>query len=150
MLAPEISRANRTKPERRQERIAAELRSVLTGSSAGALRHGAANLLTSRLVAAHMPPFMASELGDGFNWIGRYRSAWCPWCGKQESRANEPRAISTSSRTCSWAPACRCFNAALSASWCSIRSCSSSMPMCSVHCDRVGPWMPQRRWETWP
>jgi len=44
-----------------------ELRFVLTGSSARKLRHGAANLLGGRLVAAHMPPFMAAELGDGFN-----------------------------------------------------------------------------------
>jgi predicted AAA+ superfamily ATPase len=44
-----------------------ELRFVLTGSSARKLRHGAANLLGGRLVAAHMPPFMAAELGDSFS-----------------------------------------------------------------------------------
>jgi predicted AAA+ superfamily ATPase len=42
------------------------LRFVLTGSSARKLRHGAANLLGGRLVAAHMPPFIAAELGDSF------------------------------------------------------------------------------------
>jgi hypothetical protein len=44
-----------------------ELRFVLAGSSARKLRHGAANLLGGRLVAAHMPPFMAAELGEGFS-----------------------------------------------------------------------------------
>ena len=44
-----------------------ELRFVLTGSSARKLRHGAANLLGGRLVAAHMPPFIAAELGDSFS-----------------------------------------------------------------------------------
>lgn len=43
-----------------------DLRFVLTGSSARKLRHGAANLLGGRLVALHMPPFMAAELGEGF------------------------------------------------------------------------------------
>ncbi|MCP9775627.1 ATP-binding protein [Cyanobium sp. WAJ14-Wanaka] len=43
------------------------LRFVLTGSSARKLRHGAANLLGGRLVAAHMPPFLAAELEDEFN-----------------------------------------------------------------------------------
>jgi hypothetical protein len=33
-----------------------ELRFVLTGSSARKLRHGAANLLSGRLLAEHMPP----------------------------------------------------------------------------------------------
>jgi predicted AAA+ superfamily ATPase len=42
-------------------------RFVLTGSSARKLRHGAANLLGGRLVAAHMPPFLAAELGDAFD-----------------------------------------------------------------------------------
>ena len=43
-----------------------QLRFVLTGSSARKLRHGAANLLGGRLVAASMPPFMAAELGSAF------------------------------------------------------------------------------------
>ena len=97
LLAPDVLRAYQARPERLRERIAAEpsattvvvdevqkapqlldvvhslveeqpeLRFVLTGSSARKLRHGAANLLGGRLVAAHMPPFMAAELGDGFN-----------------------------------------------------------------------------------
>ena len=97
LLAPEVLRAYQARPERLRERIDAEpgattvvvdeiqkapqlldvvhslveerpeLRFVLTGSSARKLRHGAANLLGGRLVAAHMPPFMAAELGDGFN-----------------------------------------------------------------------------------
>lgn len=44
-----------------------QLRFVLTGSSARKLRHGAANLLGGRLVAASMPPFMAAELGTAFD-----------------------------------------------------------------------------------
>jgi predicted AAA+ superfamily ATPase len=44
-----------------------QLRFVLTGSSARKLRHGAANLLGGRLVAASMPPFMAAELGAAFD-----------------------------------------------------------------------------------
>jgi predicted AAA+ superfamily ATPase len=44
-----------------------DLRFVLTGSSARKLRRGAANLLGGRLVAAHMPPFMAAELGTAFD-----------------------------------------------------------------------------------
>lgn len=44
-----------------------QLRFVLTGSSARKLRHGAANLLGGRLVAASMPPFMAAELGSAFD-----------------------------------------------------------------------------------
>ena len=97
LLAPDVLRAYQARPERLRERIDAEpgattvvvdevqkapqlldvvhslveerpeLRFVLTGSSARKLRHGAANLLGGRLVAAHMPPFMAAELGDGFN-----------------------------------------------------------------------------------
>jgi len=97
LLSPEVLRAYQARPERLRERIDAEpgattvvvdeiqkapqlldgvhslveerpeLRFVLTGSSARKLRHGAANLLGGRLVAAHMPPFMAAELGDGFN-----------------------------------------------------------------------------------
>lgn len=43
-----------------------DLRFVLTGSSARKLRHGAANLLGGRLLAVHMPPFMAAELGQHF------------------------------------------------------------------------------------
>ena len=97
LLAPDVLRAYQARPERLRERIAAEpgattvvvdevqkapqlldvvhslveerpeLRFVLTGSSARKLRHGAANLLGGRLVTAHMPPFMAAELGDGFH-----------------------------------------------------------------------------------
>ena len=97
LLAPDVLRAYQARPERLRERIDAEpgattvvvdevqkapqlldvvhslveerpeLRFVLTGSSARKLRHGAANLLGGRLVAAHMPPFMAAELGDGFH-----------------------------------------------------------------------------------
>jgi predicted AAA+ superfamily ATPase len=43
------------------------LRFVLTGSSARKLRRGAANLLAGRLVEARMHPFMATELGAGFD-----------------------------------------------------------------------------------
>jgi predicted AAA+ superfamily ATPase len=97
LLAPEVLRAYLARPERLRERIAAEpeahtvvideiqkapqlldvvhalleersgLRFVLTGSSARKLRHGAANLLGGRLVAASMPPFMAAELGSAFD-----------------------------------------------------------------------------------
>jgi predicted AAA+ superfamily ATPase len=97
LLAPEVLRAYQARPERLRERIAAEpgahivvideiqkapqlldvvhalleerpgLRFVLTGSSARKLRHGAANLLGGRLVAAAMPPFMAAELGVDFD-----------------------------------------------------------------------------------
>jgi predicted AAA+ superfamily ATPase len=97
LLAPEVLRAYQARPERLRERIAAEpgvrtvvideiqkapplldvvhalvaeqpdLRFVLTGSSARKLRRGAANLLGGRLVAAHMPPFMAAELGTAFD-----------------------------------------------------------------------------------
>lgn len=98
LLAPEVLRAYQARPERLRERIAAApsadtvvideiqkapqlldvvhalleersgLRFVLTGSSARKLRHGAANLLGGRLVAASMPPFMAAELGDAFDF----------------------------------------------------------------------------------
>ena len=98
LLAPEVLRAYLARPERLRERIAAEpaadtvvideiqkapqlldvvhalleersgLRFVLTGSSARKLHHGAANLLGGRLVAASMPPFMAAELGDAFDF----------------------------------------------------------------------------------
>jgi uncharacterized protein len=44
-----------------------DLRFVLTGSSARKLRHGAANLLGGRLLALHMGPFMAAELGQKFD-----------------------------------------------------------------------------------
>jgi predicted AAA+ superfamily ATPase len=97
LLAPNVLRTYQARPERLRERIAAEpgvatvvideiqkapqlldvvhalveersdLRFVLTGSSARKLRRGAANLLGGRLVAAHMPPFMAAELGPGFD-----------------------------------------------------------------------------------
>jgi predicted AAA+ superfamily ATPase len=97
LLAPDVLRTYQARPERLRERIAAEPgadtvvidevqkapqlldvvhslveertgpRFVLTGSSARKLRHGAANLLGGRLVAAQMPPFLASELGDAFD-----------------------------------------------------------------------------------
>lgn len=97
LLAPDVLRSYQARPERLRDRIAAtsgattvvideiqkapqlldvvhalleerpELRFVLTGSSARKLRHGAANLLGGRLVAASMPPFMAAELGSSFN-----------------------------------------------------------------------------------
>jgi len=97
LLAPEVLRAYQARAERLRERIAAKpgahtvvideiqkapqlldavhalleqrrgLRFVLSGSSARKLRHGAANLLGGRLVAASMPPFTAAELGDAFN-----------------------------------------------------------------------------------
>lgn len=97
LLAPDVLRALQARPERLRERLAAAagadtvvideiqkapqlldvvhalieeqpaLRFVLTGSSARKLRHGAANLLGGRLVAASMPPFMAAELGEAFN-----------------------------------------------------------------------------------
>ena len=96
LLAPEELRALQARPERLRERVAAaaadtvvidevqkapalldvvhglieerpELRFVLTGSSARKLRHGAANLLGGRLVAASMPPFLAVELGEAFD-----------------------------------------------------------------------------------
>lgn len=43
------------------------LKFVLTGSSARKLRRGAANLLAGRLVQQHMHPFLAAELGEGFD-----------------------------------------------------------------------------------
>ena len=43
------------------------LRFILTGSSARKLRQGGANLLAGRLVQAEMHPFMAAELGTGFD-----------------------------------------------------------------------------------
>ena len=97
LLAPDVLRTYQARPERLRERIAAEPgvntvvidevqkapqlldvvhslveeragpRFVLTGSSARKLRHGAANLLGGRLVAAQMPPFLAAELGDAFD-----------------------------------------------------------------------------------
>jgi len=44
-----------------------KLRFILTGSSARKLRRGGANLLAGRLVQAEMHPFMAAELGAGFD-----------------------------------------------------------------------------------
>jgi predicted AAA+ superfamily ATPase len=97
LLSPDVLRTYQARPERLRERIAAEPgvntvvidevqkapqlldvvhslveeragpRFVLTGSSARKLRHGAANLLGGRLVAAQMPPFLASELGEAFD-----------------------------------------------------------------------------------
>lgn len=96
MLDPETFRLFQARPERLQERIAAQpqvtdvvidevqkvpalldvvhklvegdrpLRFILTGSSARKLRRGAANLLAGRLTELHMHPFMASELGEAF------------------------------------------------------------------------------------
>lgn len=43
------------------------LRFVLTGSSARKLRRGGVNLLAGRAVQRAMHPFMAAELGDGFD-----------------------------------------------------------------------------------
>jgi len=97
LLDPETLRLFQARPERLQERIAAQpavtevvidevqkapalldvvhtlvegerpLRFVLTGSSARKLRRGAANLLAGRLTELNMHPFMAAELGDGFD-----------------------------------------------------------------------------------
>lgn len=97
LLDPETLRLFQARPERLQERIAAQplatdividevqkvpalldvvhklvegerrLRFVLTGSSARKLRRGAANLLAGRLTELHMHPFMASELADAFD-----------------------------------------------------------------------------------
>jgi len=97
LLAPDVLRALQARPERLRERIDAvanastvvidevqkapqlldvvhalveerpDLRFVLTGSSARKLRHGAANLLGGRLVAAQMTPFLAAELGSDFD-----------------------------------------------------------------------------------
>jgi predicted AAA+ superfamily ATPase len=97
LLSPDVLRTYQARPERLRERIAAEPgvntvvidevqkapqlldvvhslveeragpRFVLTGSSARKLRHGAANLLGGRLVAAQMPPFLAAELGEAFD-----------------------------------------------------------------------------------
>jgi uncharacterized protein len=97
LLDPAVLRRYQARPERLQERLDAsvgpqvvvidevqkapqlldvvhalverrsDLRFVLTGSSARKLRHGAANLLGGRLVSAHMPPFMAAELGEAFD-----------------------------------------------------------------------------------
>ena len=96
MLDPETQRLFQARPERLQERIDGQpqvtdvvidevqkvpalldvvhklvegerpLRFILTGSSARKLRRGAANLLAGRLTELHMHPFMAAELGDGF------------------------------------------------------------------------------------
>lgn len=96
MLDPETLRLFQARPERLQERIAAQpqitdvvidevqkvpalldvvhklvegerpLRFILTGSSARKLRRGAANLLAGRLTELHMHPFMAAELGNVF------------------------------------------------------------------------------------
>jgi uncharacterized protein len=96
MLDPETLRLFQARPERLEERIAAQplvtdvvidevqkvpalldvvhklvegdrpLRFILTGSSARKLRRGAANLLAGRLTELHMHPFMAVELGDAF------------------------------------------------------------------------------------
>ena len=97
MLDPETLRLFQARPERLEERIAAQplvtdvvidevqkvpalldvvhkliegdrpLRFILTGSSARKLRRGAANLLAGRLTELHMHPFMAAELGDAFH-----------------------------------------------------------------------------------
>ena len=97
MLDPETLRLFQAKPERLQERIAAQplvtdvvidevqkvpaildvvhklvegdrpLRFILTGSSARKLRRGAANLLAGRLTELRMHPFMAAELGAAFD-----------------------------------------------------------------------------------
>jgi predicted AAA+ superfamily ATPase len=97
LLDPESCRLFQARPERLEERIAAQpqavnividevqkipalldvvhkliegdrpLRFVLTGSSARKLRRGAANLLAGRLTELHMHPFMAAELGSAFN-----------------------------------------------------------------------------------
>ena len=97
MLDPETLRLFQARPERLQERIAAQpqvtdvvidevqkvpalldvvhklvegdrpLRFILTGSSARKLRRGAANLLAGRLTELHMHPFMAAELGEAFD-----------------------------------------------------------------------------------
>jgi len=97
LLDPETLRLFQARPERLQERIAAQpaatdvvidevqkvpalldvvhklvegerrLRFILTGSSARKLRRGAANLLAGRLTELHMHPFMASELADAFD-----------------------------------------------------------------------------------
>lgn len=97
LLDPETLRLFQARPERLQERIAAQplvtdvvidevqklpalldvvhklvegdrpLRFILTGSSARKLRRGAANLLAGRLTELHMHPFMAAELGAAFH-----------------------------------------------------------------------------------
>lgn len=97
MLDPETFRLFQARPERLQERIAAQpqvtdvvidevqkvpalldvvhqlvegarpLRFILTGSSARKLRRGAANLLAGRLTELNMHPFMAAELGETFD-----------------------------------------------------------------------------------
>lgn len=97
LLDPETFRRFQARPERLLERIAAQpeavnvvidevqkvpalldvvhslvegerpLRFILTGSSARKLRRGAANLLAGRLTELHMHPFMAAELGSGFD-----------------------------------------------------------------------------------
>lgn len=97
MLDPQTLRLFQARPERLQERIAAQplltdvvideaqkvpalldvvhhfvegdrpLRFILTGSSTRKLRRGAANLLAGRLTEQHMHPFMAAELGEGFD-----------------------------------------------------------------------------------
>lgn len=97
MLDPETFRLFQARPERLQERIAAQtqvtdvvidevqkvpalldvvhqlvegarpLRFILTGSSARKLRRGAANLLAGRLTELNMHPFMAAELGEAFD-----------------------------------------------------------------------------------
>lgn len=97
LLDPQTLRLFQARPERLQERIAAQplltdvvidevqkvpalldvvhqlvegdrpLRFILTGSSARKLRRGAANLLAGRLTEQHMHPFMAAELGEAFD-----------------------------------------------------------------------------------
>lgn len=96
LLDPETFRLFQARPERLEERIAAQpqatvvvvdevqkvpalldvvhklveakrqLQFILTGSSARKLRRGAANLLAGRLTELHLHPFMAAELGDDF------------------------------------------------------------------------------------
>ena len=108
LLDPAVLRRYQARPERLQERLDAsagpqvvvidevqkapqlldvvhglverrpDLRFVLTGSSARKLRHGAANLLGGRLVSAHMPPFMAAELGEAFRLDRALKSGLVP------------------------------------------------------------------------
>ena len=108
LLDPAVLRRYQARPERLQERLDAsagpqvvvidevqkapqlldvvhglverrpDLRFVLTGSSARKLRHGAANLLGGRLVSAHMPPFMAAELGEAFGLDRALKSGLVP------------------------------------------------------------------------
>lgn len=108
LLDPAVLRHYQARPERLLERLAAmtgpqvvvidevqkapqlldvvhllleqqpQLRFVLTGSSARKLRHGAANLLGGRLAVAHMPPFLAAELGEEFSLSRALESGLVP------------------------------------------------------------------------